>query len=69
MEVPFSSNDSKDINTMVFFRRNFNKIIPGRSVDPESRLLQEFQRKSAEMEQSVFGIAQPKGRHRVEGIY
>ena len=52
-EPQFRTSNKKDINVILVFRRNFNKLIPGRAIDPASKLLQEFQRRSAELESSV----------------
>lgn len=58
----------KDKNVSVFFRKNLNILVPGRAVDSEQHMLQEFVRKSNELEATVKGIRQ-KQMTSVGGAY
>lgn len=51
------------------FAKNFNVLVPGRSLHTEQYMLQEFMLKSREMEQSVKDVFKPKQVASVGGAY
>lgn len=59
----------KDKKQYVVFSKNFNVLVPGRSLHTEQYMLQEFMRKSRELEQSVKDVYKPKQVDSVGGAY
>lgn len=55
------------LNIMQFYRKNFNKVVSGRSIDPETKMIDDFVRQSKDME--VQGVARPKAKMSVGPVY
>ena len=59
----------KEKNINNFFRKNLNILVPGRCIDSEQHMLQEFVRKSKELEKTVKDVLKQKKMTSVGGAY